>query len=116
MRRVVAIEIKAAFADRHHLRIGQQGAQRREGACVAVRGVVRMDTGGAVQVGMHGRKRLGCAAALNAGPGDDDLSDARCRCPCQHRSQVPAKGVVREIGADVNDCIDLLPRHTAEYT
>ena len=43
VRRVIAVEVQAAFADRHHLRMLREHAQRRNGRGIALAGVVRVD-------------------------------------------------------------------------
>ena len=46
VRRIVAVEVQAAFADRHHVRLLREHAQRCNGGLVAFARVVRVDASG----------------------------------------------------------------------
>ncbi len=100
MRRVVAVEVEAAFADGHHPRVLRQLAQLADGRGTAIARMVRMHAGGGMEPEPAGdlRRQL---ALEHGGPGDDDARNARHPGACHDRFEVVVEARVREIGADV---------------
>ena len=90
MRRVVAVEVQAAFADGDDLRMLRELAQRGNGLRIALARVVRMHAGRGVQAVRCGE--FGCVPAfLDRGAGDDDGVHARGARAREHRVEVLAE-------------------------
>src|ERR1051325_6036760 len=109
MRRIVAVEVEAAFADRDAARMRRELTQLAERRVIAVARMVRMDAGRAVEVQPIGD--LGREPALeHRGAGGDDRADARAAGAADHRIEVLVEARVRQIRADVDEL------HGAEYS
>src|SRR4051812_9659035 len=102
MRRIVAVEVEAAFTDRDAARMNAKVAELRDRALVAVACVMRMDARGAVEVVAIGDLRRQ-PALEHGGPGDDQRRDAGGASARQDRVDIVVKARMREVGADVDE-------------
>src|SRR5262245_48634807 len=98
MRRVVAVEVESAFADRDHARLPCELPQARNRLLVTLAGVVRMDSGGAEESLLES-----LLAFLDGGAGHDALNDAGLARAGEHFRQVFAKGRMCKICTDINE-------------
>jgi hypothetical protein len=102
VRRVVAVEIQPAFAERHDPRSPGHFPQRGNRRVVALARMVRMHAGGGVQAVRVGDVR-GTPAFLHRGARDDDALDAMRVRTGQHGVEIVAERRVRQVGPDVHE-------------
>jgi hypothetical protein len=102
-RRIVAVVVQAAFADREDLRRPVQFAQLGVVVVAVFVGVVRMHAGGRIKearVGTGDFQRLPGALAAGAGHHHpDDACFARTR---EHGGEIVRETLVAQVGADVD--------------
>ena len=114
MRRVVAVEVQAAFADRHNLGLLRHYPQRGDRRPVAVARVVRVNTCSAIDTFMVFRKRQRGSTFMYRSPGHDDIFHARSPRSIQNLLKVGMKGRMRKIRPDINElhaARSILARH-----
>src|SRR6185312_16219363 len=111
MRRIVAIEVEAAFADRDHARMLRELAQPRNGLLIALPRVMRMHADGRVEIRARRCDGNGLIALRDRSPGDDDRAHPRSGRPREHFREVLAEGGMTKICTDINEL-----HRAAEYT
>src|SRR5438045_7316827 len=102
MRRVVAVEVEAAFADRDAAGMNGEVAKLRHRAVVAVARMVRVHAGGAIEI--EAICDFGGKPALqHGGTGHDERRDARSTGVRDDSFEVVAEAYMREVRADVDE-------------
>src|SRR4051812_16682874 len=100
MRRIVAVEVEAAFADRHAARVQRELAQLGDRLLIAVARMMRVYACRAIQI-VTIRDLGGEPALEHRRARDDDGANGRGTCPRQHRVEIVMEARVREVGADI---------------
>ena len=103
MRRIVAVEIQTAFAERDATRLLRELPKVRDGLRRALARVVRMHARRGIQhSGVRTGERGGAARFFDGGAGDDDLRYASAPRARKHLVEIRGERRVREVGADID--------------
>src|SRR3954468_1256565 len=103
VRRVVAVEVQAAFADRDHARMACQLTQRRNSPGIAVACMVRVYSGRGEKKAAFRSEVTGFPAFLDGCPRDDDLGNAIALRAREDGFKVLVEYRVGEVRADVDE-------------
>src|SRR5438270_10522980 len=102
MRRVVAVEVEAAFADGDAARMHREVAKLGDRTVVAVARMVRVHAGGAIEI--EAICDFGGKPALqHGGTGHDERRDARSAGTRDDGFEVVAEACMREVRTDVDE-------------